>query len=671
MAYVRPLTMARQRGSGGIELTDSSDLPRRRRLSQPSTTSGAGPTTLANKDDPIIITSGSEDDLAPAIRPTQRRKSGSSRANRTWVPPSADAEVISLTDSEGENIGAGATHPTVLAKSGSTSLRPPRPSQGAPPSATAPAPAPAPTTAPVSAPESAPAPTSTQLPEQPPCRSSSSPSYGPPPDDLDDPFSNVDFDAGGDDVNPGQDWDGIDVGPSLATLPAAVSSERADAVETSVPESGGDGPTAESLFESYLNLDQLGGDVDQGMDDGVEPDGGEDREEERAVEDAALNGPETSTHDEDESSLRFRSADRDVRMQSIEEGEVDPNDVAPPRAAESLESGEIRSQELRAGGETWTVSEGRTDVDMHMRHSEAGDPDPNDAPALAARTTSQGTNMERPPSSTAPPRISVQPGVATLASMSTAGLAISNQSTTSASASLSPSSMSPRSTPSQQLSLTRMLVMPDISSYKGVRFKRSLAEARENSFFSRALNGAARRGKAPTSMGERSASGSVSTPVEAPSSVGEVPNQDVNADMQDGTLASMPPGVVSASSASRETQGKIYVRILAAAPRTTADDVPPPSTQPTPSSTQVTPSEPFPATQPPERSSSRPFIAPPRVPLPGTPMSLVDVFNDVRRKRLLQAEREQAQKRGTVDSTGTSTSRSCSCSFFFVAFSVR
>ena len=573
MACARPLAMARQRGGDSIELTDSSDLTRRRRLSQPSTSTGAKPSTLANKDNPIVITSGSEDDPVPALRPTQRRKSGPGATqgrgtNRARVPPPVDAEVISLTDSEGD-LGTG--RPTVLDAPVSTSSgRPLRPSQGGLP----PAPAPA------SVPESPAAPTRTQLPEQPLPQDTPSPSYGPPPDDFDDAFNNIDLDTS-DGANPDQDWDGLDVGTSL---PVAASSGHVDTIGTSVPEGAEDVSGSDALFESYLNMDQLEGDMDQGTGEDALPGG--DGEEERAV------GPGASTHErgEGEGSSGSRSTDGpnangDVRMRSLEEGEVDPNDTAPvtsTRITETPESGEIRSQ--GSGGDA------------------------------------------SPPSSTAPPRVSVQ--------------TVHRNSSASASES---GSASPRSTASQPLALTRTLVMPDISLYRGVRFKRPPPEAGENSFFSRALR------KAPMSVEEKNASG---TPVEAVLSVGEVQSQDGDANMQDDTVAK---GVVSAPSLSPQqpTETTLVPDASTLAPSTTVNDGLPASTQPAPSSIRATPSEFFPATQPLARSSSRPFIAPPRVPLPGTPMSLVDVLNEVRRERLLKEEREQAQKRDSANPTGT------------------
>ena len=98
-------------------LTDSSDSTHRSRP-QPSTSNGPRPAVLANKDDPIVITSSSEDDRTPAVSPTQRRNSGTQRrgANRKGPPP-GDVEVISISDSDGDvcTRSAGLGHPTVPA----------------------------------------------------------------------------------------------------------------------------------------------------------------------------------------------------------------------------------------------------------------------------------------------------------------------------------------------------------------------------------------------------------------------------------------------------------------------------------------------------------------------------------------------------------------------------
>ncbi|KAH0832245.1 hypothetical protein J3R83DRAFT_13219 [Lanmaoa asiatica] len=195
MARARPLDMARHRGDGMIELTDSSDSARRPRPSQPSATTGPRRVNASvNKDDPIIITSGSEDDRPTAIRPTQRRRSGpggthGKGANRPQVLPPVDADVISISDSE-EDLGARNIGVCVCLRGRHQrhqkrqfpflNLRLHRLLRSYP---------------------------SIQLRDskihnlqdtQVPPRPSPSPSYGPPPDDFDDPFNNIDFGTAGD-----------------------------------------------------------------------------------------------------------------------------------------------------------------------------------------------------------------------------------------------------------------------------------------------------------------------------------------------------------------------------------------------------------------------------------------------------------------------------------------
>ena len=690
MIQVRPLAVARQQGDEVIEFTDSSDSARRVRLSQSSTTSGPRPTISANMNDPIVITSGSEDDRVLATHPMKRRRNGSAgtqrkTASRKAAPPPDDVEVISIPDSD-DDLGRPTAPP-------STSQLPSLPSQRVPaaPPVTPSTPNPESTRALPTTPEPPPSrPQDTQDNELPSRRSPSS-SYGPPPDDLDDAFGTMDFGAIGD-ANPNDavdEWDGLDVGPSLATLPVAILSGPTAAgtngvagasTSTSVPEGIEDASGPDALFDSYVNMDQLGGDEDEETSEGA---GG-------AVENGITNGLEAPARESSPSGGEDRSGidgDGDMRIQNLEEGELDPNDapaVSTHSGPETPESGEIRSQEVR------------------------GEP----------------PKENQPPSSIALPHVSSQSVAAKLAAMSI----LAQQ----------PSLALESLRASQQLERTR-LPMPDISSYKGVRFKRPLPGARENPFFSRVLNGVARSEKTPGGTGESgesrdgdaSASVDVFSPVDVSSNVDEVQNQQIgDADMQDDTAVSMPRPSRTSSQAdvsmspplpqpledapiapdtpSRPATGKVQPPTMEPS---TANDNPPPSTQPIMSSTQLTPSQspaatqplarsssrpfiapprvprptqvdapnepdnnpppstqpampstqvnlsqPPAATQPLPRSSSRPFIAPPRIPRPSTPMSLVDALNAVRRERLqaLREERELARTRSDVDLTGAS-----------------
>ncbi|KAF8133377.1 hypothetical protein EV363DRAFT_54573 [Boletus edulis] len=511
MGRSRPLAVARERIGNTIELTDSSDSTRRPRPSQPSTTNGPRPSVLLDKGDPIIITSGSEDDHLPAMYSTQRRRSGPSGtqgkgASRKGVPPPVDVEVISILDSDEDvgTSGAALRPPEASAAQASTSRPnpPPSPSRRSP---AAPPPAPKAVTALT---PTTPVSTSTRLPELSPSRpqdtqqqdsgTPSSPSCGPPPDDFDDAFGNMDFGTTGDDVNPSgalNGWDSFDVGPPLVTVPTSVSSEPAVAgggMSMSVPEDAEDELGPDALFDSYVNMDLLEGDVDHEMVDGAPLERGNEAEE-RAVENGVTNGLEASAPEQPPASRSENGpnldGDRngDVRIRDLEEGEVDPNEAPPlsTRFPETPESGEIGSQDLS--------------------------------------------------------QLPTQPGVARLAQTSTLARLPS-------SAPVSPRSSASAKSALQPLERTSTLVMPDISLYKGVRFKRPFPGARENSFFSRALNGAARSGKAIESVGEGneqregdgSASGGVSAPVEVLSSVGGVQNLDGDADMQDDSAVLMP-----------------------------------------------------------------------------------------------------------------------------------
>jgi hypothetical protein len=399
----------------------------------------------------------------------------------------------------------------------------------------------------------------------------------------------------------------------------------------------------DELFDSYLNMDELRGVMDQEMSEVVLPGGGGDEAEERVVENEVTfpNGLGASTRESlstsgsDESSTKNTNGDGGLDLQTLEEGEVDSSEAPVPstRSPETPESGEIRSQE-------------------------------------SSSIVPLGVSSQ-----------SVVPGLAptpTLVHL-----------TSSASVSLSPSSGSPRSTmsaksASQPLGCAGTLVIPDISSYKGVRFKRPLPEARENSFFSRALNGAARPVKAPASVeesieqrgreGDGSTSCGVSMPAEVPPSVGEVQDQDEDADMQDNTAFSMHEPLMASPEAvvptplpvpqqpaeapmvpeAQSTSSTALVQPSTVEPSTTANDSLLASTQPITPSIRATPSQPPAATQP---LASRPFIAPPRVPRPSEPMSLVSVLNEMRRERL-QARKEElelARKRSVVDLTGASS----------------
>ncbi|KAG8214805.1 hypothetical protein J3R82DRAFT_9949 [Butyriboletus roseoflavus] len=554
MMRARPLDMARRRGGDMVELTDSSDSTRHPR---PSATTGPRASALANKDDPIIITSGSEDGRLLAIRPTLRRKTGPSGTqggrgvNRPRVPPPVDVEVISISDSEEEELGERGVGVAQLVASTSGVNRP---SQGAPPPPPKPAIAPPPAPIPASAPTL----TVTQLPEPPasipqdtrqqdaelPPPSSS---YGPSPDDFDDPFRDLDFDTTGDDAL-FRCWEGTWI---KGQARVRFWEEVGDGVKG----------TAESGAANDLGV-------------------------------STRDGPSTSGSGDN------ANVDGDVSMQSLEEGEVDPNDTAPMlsmRTPDTPESGEIRSQESRlgpaSGGEVRTADWRVTDCWV--------------CGAVSCFVFVQACPGE------------------TCADIHACACGI-------------------------PLGRMRTLVMPDISSYRGVRFKRPPPEPRENPFFSRALNGAGRSAKVLVSMGERSTSGGAPTPV--PVEVGEVQSRDADTNMQDDAAASVPEAAVPMPTAVTSTQARPSI----VEPSTTVTDGPPVSASaqsPPPSSQAMTSLQPLPVTQPLARSSSRPFIAPSRVPRTSAPMSLVDALNEVRRERL-EAFREQgelARGRNVID----------------------
>ncbi|KAF9220529.1 hypothetical protein BS17DRAFT_317103 [Gyrodon lividus] len=118
-AHSRPLDTVKNRGEI-IELTDSSDSVRRPRPSQTSSSArprigaGSGAMLSASRDDPIVITSGSEDGRFPGTSPTpsqrnrDRDRAPASRQSKdkscsgTWtrVPPPAAVDVISIPDSD-------------------------------------------------------------------------------------------------------------------------------------------------------------------------------------------------------------------------------------------------------------------------------------------------------------------------------------------------------------------------------------------------------------------------------------------------------------------------------------------------------------------------------------------------------------------------------------------
>ncbi|KIJ14945.1 hypothetical protein PAXINDRAFT_99745, partial [Paxillus involutus ATCC 200175] len=206
--------------------------------------------------------------------------------------------------------------------------------------------------------------------------------------------------------------------------------------------------------------------------------------------------------------------------------------------------------------------------------------------------------------------------------------------------------------------------MPDISWCKGIRFKRSPTEARENSFFSRALGGMRSMRKAHSGgrewkgkMAERGVSKdghvqSSSSGVEPVREKGQ--GQEGDIEMRDTTtvLADVQPERSDPSSSSAAA-----VVGLAPAPEKIAvpaleqqgalSDGQNPSSV-AESSLQVIQSSvrdmrlasqgPQPPTQGSQPlvapTSSRPIIAPPRVPRPHTPINLTDIIDRIRRDRL-------------------------------------
>ena len=574
-------------------------------------------------DDPIIITSGSEDERP--VRATQWRKTGPQVPRpRVRVPPPADVEVISLTDSD-ENAGPTGGLPPASAPARTASAPP----------------APASTTAQFPVPQnpSASASISTQLPERSSLqdtvllRPSPAPSYDPPLDDLDDPLGHIDFGTG-DDTNPPDEWDGLGVRTSLATIPVAVPSGNAVPVGTGASEGAEDAEDA--LFDSYLNMDQM-------ADEGALPGGGRGGDE-QAAETGLVDGP-ASMHEEEgpsEESPDMDDRDQDERMQDLEEGEVDPDDIKMTFVRE-VESGEILSQKLAGGAQTVSPN-----ADAPSTRT-TGTPESGEVKSRGSGGVGGGS---RPPSS-APSTGSV---ATTPPSTSTPAPAQQSSTTT---ASLTSPSASPRLAAPQPLKRTGTLVMPDISSYKGIRFKRSLLGEWENSFFSRALSGVGQSGKAPVSAGKKNEQNSALASVDAPR-VDEVRSPSGEAHMQVDAVASTSVGVSTSLSPQQpaetstvsDTQSTIQAQQSPPMETSAAiNDAPPVSTQPAPISIRKTPSEP-PATQP-ASSSSRPFIAPPRIPRPSTPVSLVDVLNEVRRDKLLKDERQLARKRSMADLTGT------------------
>ena len=107
----------------------------------------------------------------------------------------------------------------------------------------------------------------------------------------------------------------------------------------------------ESLFNSYVNMDQLGADEDQRTGEDALP-GGDDDVEDRTMEDGVTNGQaspmheRTSTSDSRDRPSAAGNRGGAVCMQHLEEGELDPNDV-PRRRQGTPEEGKIFGQESR------------------------------------------------------------------------------------------------------------------------------------------------------------------------------------------------------------------------------------------------------------------------------------------------------------------------------------
>ncbi|KAG9315523.1 hypothetical protein JVU11DRAFT_3139 [Chiua virens] len=705
---MRPLNLAKDRGGDQIELTDSSDSTRRPRPLRNGAGSRPNARASASKDDPIVIPSGSEGE--PPVSVTQRRKA-----------PPANAEVITIMDSEEEAAQAAPFQraPTSQVAPSSSQRMPVGPSSAsapalsslaasspqraaaAPSSPPVPAIAPSPSTSRVTSqqvssqgPSTAPHPPVVPAsPSPPPEVPDSAGDSSPSPDYTFGTFNDAFFDTAGDDTN--DTWDGI--GPSLDLLPEMASSEPSvDAADTTTNASVAEG-SEDTFFDSYLNLDRLGDERTDG--DAMH---GRDEVEARTGMDGVVDGPTTSTGqggEEDGSSMSAdmdpthveggnaqlqnveenpisvdkAEEDDDTRMQSPEDSDVGLNDRPPAQKARSPdtpESGEIFSQQLvRGPGEVAPPAR------------KARSPNTPESGEIFSQDVRGGARENCSPSVEAQSPVAPVP-VTALVSTS---IPVDRPSSATGSEKVSSASGSPRSSasvPNASQPRVRMgaLVMPDISLYKGIRFKRP--EARDNSFFSRALGGGTRvTAKAPVTLAESrqetEAESGVSPSVEAPPSVavGEVHNQTGNADMQEKDAASgsvsMPEEPVSMS-----TQQAVDVPIVTGqqSPSTSAVanvGLPPPTQSASPSIPE-TPIRPPEAPQPFVRSSSRPFIAPPRQPRPGTPMSLAELINDLRRDQLQQnasrstavSSRETSQGSGEVLMPPRSSSQSRSCSPF-------
>ncbi|KIK98526.1 hypothetical protein PAXRUDRAFT_133996 [Paxillus rubicundulus Ve08.2h10] len=206
--------------------------------------------------------------------------------------------------------------------------------------------------------------------------------------------------------------------------------------------------------------------------------------------------------------------------------------------------------------------------------------------------------------------------------------------------------------------------MPDISWYKGIKFKRLPNEARENSFFSRALGGMRSVRKAQVSgrewkgkMAERGVS--KDRPVQLLSSIvepvrekgqgqeGDIKMQDTTPVLADVRLGRLDPSSSSASAAIPFTPAPEKTAVPASEEQGALSGAQNPSSvaesslqaiQSSVREMRLASQEPQPSTQGSQPlvapNSSRPIIAPPRVPRPHTPINLADTIDRVRRDRL-------------------------------------
>ncbi|KAF9230338.1 hypothetical protein BU15DRAFT_69279, partial [Melanogaster broomeanus] len=231
-ARSRPLDTVRNREEV-IELTDSSSAASRPRPYQASNTrGGAGSvaTLAANKNDPIIITSGSEDDwLGPSQTQTRRNrnrppastqsKDGPRSKTGSRAPPPPGADVISLTDSDEDVPPRSAPVPTPSRPAPSHMYRStakdrvPPPTRVSQPVPAVPAPRPpAPTPVAHQPPRRLEKETPRPLPDPDPVPAE--PSYDSPPDDMaGGAFAHFDFDAADGDQS-GELDGGVNLGPS-------------------------------------------------------------------------------------------------------------------------------------------------------------------------------------------------------------------------------------------------------------------------------------------------------------------------------------------------------------------------------------------------------------------------------------------------------------------------